>query len=68
MGVNYGLERLRFPAPLPVGERVRMRVSLDSLSDIPGGAGLTLTLTFERENADKPVCVAVAVYRVFEGR
>jgi acyl dehydratase len=68
MGVNYGLEKLRFPAPLPVGERVRMRVRIDSLSDIPGGASLTLTLTFEREGTDKPVCVAVAVYRVFEGR
>jgi acyl dehydratase len=67
MGVNYGLEKLRFPAPLPVGERVRMRVRLDEVQDIPGeGATLTLTLSFEREGADKPVCVAVALYRVFE--
>jgi acyl dehydratase len=68
MGVNYGLDKLRFPAPLPVGARVRLRVRLDEVNDIPGGATLALTLTFEREGADKPVCVASALYRVFEGR
>jgi acyl dehydratase len=68
MGVNYGLEKLRFPAPLPVGASVRMRVSLDAVRDIPGGASLTVSLTFERENSEKPVGVAVALYRVFESR
>jgi acyl dehydratase len=67
MVLNYGLDKLRFPAPLPVGARVRMRVRLDDVQDIPsGGATLALTLTFEREGADKPVCVAGALYRVFE--
>ena len=67
MAVNYGLDRLRFPAPLPVGQSVRMRVGLNEVQDIPGGASLILTLTFEREAPGKPVCVAQALYRVYEG-
>ncbi len=67
MAVNYGLEKLRFPAPLPVGECVRMRVGLDDVQDLPGGATLALTLSFEREQPGKPVCVAKALYRVYEG-
>jgi acyl dehydratase len=66
-GVNYGYDRVRFPAPLPVGERVRMRVALDTVDPIPGGAALHLTLTFEHAAGGKPVCVAAAVYRVYEG-
>jgi acyl dehydratase len=66
MVVNYGLDRVRFPTPLPVGERVRMRVALDDLEPVPGGAALSLTLTFERECGGKPVCVAQALYRVYE--
>jgi acyl dehydratase len=67
MVVNYGLDRVRFPAPLPVGERVRMRVALDAVDPIPHGAALHLTLTFERGAGGKPVCVAAAVYRVYDG-
>lgn len=66
MVVNYGLDKLRFPAPLPVGEQVRIRVVLDAVDPIPGGAALTLTLTFERTGGGKPVCVATALYRVYE--
>jgi acyl dehydratase len=66
MAVNYGLDRLRFPAPLSVGERVRMLVTLDAVDPIQGGATLSLTLTFERAAGGKPACVANAVYRVFE--
>jgi acyl dehydratase len=66
MGVNYGLDKLRFPAPLPVGDRVRMRVHLDRVDELPGGATLFLTLTFERASGGKPACVAQALYRVFE--
>jgi acyl dehydratase len=68
MTVNYGLDRLRFPAPLPTGEQVRMRVGLDAVEPVPGGAALSLTLTFERAAGGKPVCVANAVYRVYEQR
>ena len=65
--VNYGLNKVRFPAPLPVGERVRMTAKLAGLEEIPGGAQIMLELTFEREGGDKPVCVAESVVRVYEG-
>src|SRR5580704_2017704 len=46
--LNYGLNRLRFPSPLPVGSKVRMRAKLAEVEEIPGGAQLTTELTFER--------------------
>jgi acyl dehydratase len=66
-GVNYGLNRVRFPAPMPVGDRVRMRARLAAVDDIPGGAQITTELTFEREGGDKPVCVAETLSRVYVG-
>jgi acyl dehydratase len=66
-GVNYGLNRVRFPAPMPVGGRVRMRAELIAVEDIPGGAQITTALTFEREGGDKPVCVAESLARVYAG-
>lgn len=66
-GVNYGYAKVRFPAPLPVGARVRMRGALTSVEDVPGGCQLTVTQTFEREGEEKPVCVAEAISRVFSG-
>jgi acyl dehydratase len=66
-GVNYGLNRVRFPAPMPVGGKVRMRATLASVDEIAGGAQLTVELTFEREGGDKPVCVAESLSRVYEG-
>jgi len=65
--VNYGLNKLRFPAPLPVGSRVRMRATLSNVEEIPGGAQLTNLLTFEREGGEKPVCVAEMLFRVYTG-
>ena len=65
--VNYGLNKVRFPAPLPVDSRVRMTARLAKLEDVPGGAQMTLELTFEREGGEKPVCVAQTVVRVYEG-
>src|SRR5829696_10416519 len=47
--VNYGLNKVRFPAPLPVGSRVRMHAKLKALEDVPGGAEMTVEATFERE-------------------
>ncbi len=67
MGVNYGLDRVRFPAPLPVGTKVRMVAKVAAVEDIPGGAQLRLELTFEREGGDKPVCVAESLARVYAG-
>ena len=63
--VNYGLNKVRFPAPLPVGDRVRVHAKLKALEDVPGGAQMTTELTFEREGGDKPVCVAETLARVY---
>ena len=65
MGINYGVNRVRFPAPLPVDSRVRMRATLESVDDVPGGIQMKVTQTFEREGGDKPVCVADSLSRVF---
>ena len=67
MGINYGANKVRFPAPLPVGSKVRMRMTLQDVEDIPGGAQMTMLLTFEREDGDKPVCVAETLSRVYAG-
>ncbi len=66
-GLNYGLNKVRFPAALPVGGKVRMRAKVASVESIPGGAQFTLELTFEHEGGDKPVCVAESVARVYVG-
>ena len=66
-GLNYGYNKVRFPAPLPVNSRVRMRATLSSVDDVPGGVQLTITQTFEREGEDKPVCVAESVARMYTG-
>jgi acyl dehydratase len=66
-GVNYGLNKVRFPAPLPVGDRVRMTSRMERVEPIPGGAQIVLELTFEREGGEKPVCVAESVARVYAG-
>ncbi len=65
--LNYGLNRVRFPAPMSVGGKVRMRAKLGSVDDIPGGAQLMTELTFESEGGDKPVCVAETLVRVYTG-
>ncbi len=63
--VNYGLNKVRFPAPLPVGNRVRMRMTLAEVQDVLGGAQITIVLSFEGEGALKPVCVAEQLTRVY---
>ena len=65
--INYGLNKVRFPAPVLVDSKVRMRAKLAELEDIPGGAQMIMELTFEREGGEKPVCVAQSVVRVYEG-
>jgi acyl dehydratase len=65
--VNYGLDKVRFPEPLPVGDRVRMRLRLAAVDDVPGGVQLTSVLTFEREGGEKPVCVAESLSRAYAG-
>lgn len=64
MGLNYGLNRVRFPAPVPVGSRLRARAALQQFEPLPGGAAqLTLDVTIEREGQDKPVCAAQVLVR-----
>jgi len=65
--VNYGLNKVRFPAPVPVDSRVRATAKVAKLEDVPGGAQMTLELTFDREGGEKPVCVAETLVRVYEG-
>ena len=63
MGVNYGVNRVRFPAPVPAGSRLRARLALQELHEMEGGAQAVMQLTFERQGHDKPVCVAECVVR-----
>jgi acyl dehydratase len=63
MGVNYGLNRVRFMSPVHVGSRVRGRFKLVSFEPLPGGAQLTVDATIEIEGADEPACVAQTVSR-----
>lgn len=63
MGVNYGLNRVRFPAPVPVNSRVRAVIKLLAYEPIEGGAQVTTEVTIEREGSSKPVCVAETVSR-----
>jgi acyl dehydratase len=64
MGVNYGLNKVRFTSPVPVGSRVRSRAKLLEARPIEnGGFQFTWTITIEREGADKPACVAESINR-----
>ncbi|WP_420098063.1 MaoC family dehydratase [Corynebacterium sp.] len=61
MGVNYGTEKVRFPAPLPVNSRIRAGVELVSVEPGGGGQRVVTRVTIEREGGDRPVCVADVV-------
>jgi len=63
MGVNYGLGRVRFPAPVPSGSRLRGHFKLTRYEPLEGGAQLTVEVSMEREGSDKPVCVAESLAR-----
>ena len=65
MSINYGLNRVRFPAPVPVGSRVRASFEVASVDEVDGGAQVTMTATVEREGGSKPVCVAEVVFRYY---
>jgi acyl dehydratase len=65
MGINYGLEKVRFPAPVPVGSRIRARVNLVSVSEVSGGLQVNRLVTIEVEGEDKPAMVAETVSRVY---
>ncbi|MFF0585091.1 MaoC family dehydratase [Streptomyces sp. NPDC003781] len=64
MSVNYGLEKVRFPSPVPVGAKIRLHGTVDSVDSVKGnGVQMALTFTVEVEGSEKPACVAQAVYR-----
>ncbi len=63
--LNYGLGKVRFPAPLPVGSRVRAQARISEIAEIAGGVQVTAEMTYEREGADKPVCVAETLMRFY---
>ncbi len=65
MGVNYGLNRVRFPDAVPAGARIRGRFTLAKFENIKNGAQLTWGVTVEREGSDKPACVAEWVTRQY---
>ena len=66
MGINYGLNRVRFPAPVPVGSRIRLSGKLASAEEVGGGAvQVTIDLVTEIEGGAKPACVAQGVYRYY---
>jgi acyl dehydratase len=65
MGVNYGLNKMRLPSPVPVGSRVRLRATLAGYEAIAGGGSATIALSFEVEDQAKPACVAEVIYRYY---
>jgi len=64
-GINYGLNKLRFPAPVPVGSRVRVTGVVESVTEVAGGYQVEPTVSFEIEGGTKPVCVAEMVLRYY---
>jgi acyl dehydratase len=65
MGINYGLNRVRFPATVPVDSRVRASFEVLSVDEFEGGRQVTMQATVEREGGEKPVCVAEIIFRSY---
>jgi len=65
MAINYGLEKVRFPAPVPVGSRIRSRVHLVAVTDVAGGIQVNRRVTVEVEGTEKPAMVAETVIRYY---
>ena len=63
MGINYGTDKVRFPAPVPVNSRVRAKGELLEAKEVPGGVQATTRITMEREGGDKPVAIVDAISR-----
>jgi acyl dehydratase len=63
MGINYGLNKVRFPSPVPSGSKVRGTFRVESVEESDWGSQSTYTVTIERDGGDKPVCVAEVVFR-----
>jgi acyl dehydratase len=65
MAINYGLEKVRFPAPVPVGSRIRARIGLVSVTDVEGGMQVNRQVTIELDGGEKPAMVAETVSRYY---
>jgi acyl dehydratase len=65
MGVNYGLNKVRFPAPVPVGSKIRLTATLKDVEEVAGGLQLTIGAVIERDGGEKPVCIAELLFRTY---
>jgi acyl dehydratase len=65
MKVNYGLAKVRFPAPVPVGSKVRATATLADIKPIEGGVQITIDAVIVRDGGDKPVCIATPIFRFY---
>ncbi|MFE7666068.1 MaoC family dehydratase [Streptomyces celluloflavus] len=65
MGINYGVNKVRFPATVPVGSRLRASARIAEVTEVPDGVQVATTVTVEREGSGKPVCVAETVSRFY---
>ena len=65
MGVNYGTNKVRFPAPVPVGSQIRLGAAVAEVEDVAGGIQVALDVTIEVKDAPKPSCVAQVVFRYY---
>jgi acyl dehydratase len=63
--INYGLNKVRFPAPVPVGSRIRTTYRIVDVAEVEGGVQVTTAATVEREGSEKPVCVAETLTRYY---
>jgi acyl dehydratase len=63
MGINYGVDKVRFPSPVPVGARIRGRGELVEVKEVPGGVQAVVRVTIERDGADKPAAIVDTVSR-----
>jgi len=65
LGVNYGLNKVRFPTPVPVGSKIRLTATLADVTEVTGGLQLTISAVIELEGSAKPACVADMVSRLY---
>ncbi|WP_330253528.1 MaoC family dehydratase [Nocardia sp. NBC_00565] len=61
--INYGLNKVRFPSPVPAGSRIRARATIVSVDEVAGGLQIVVRATIEREGGDKPACIAEYIVR-----
>jgi acyl dehydratase len=65
MAVNYGLNKVRFPSPVPVGSKLRLTATLQDVEEVAGGLQVTASAVIEAQGGSKPVCIAEPVFRFY---